>query len=82
MKVIVYGTMNCPDTVQALDEYKKHGIDVDFRDIDRDIKTLKDFLRLRDTKDVFENVRREHKVGVPFVIAQDGRMTLNWQEIL
>ncbi|MGI6076060.1 MAG: glutaredoxin [Pyramidobacter sp.] len=81
MKVMVYGTLNCPDTVAALEEYKKRGIDVDFKDIDGDIKTLKDFLRLRDTKDIFESVRTEHKVGVPLVIAQ-GKMTLDWREIL
>ena len=39
MKVIVYGTMNCPDTVDALREYKARGVDFEFRDIDADIKT-------------------------------------------
>lgn len=81
MKATVYGTLNCPDTVAALEEYKKRGIDVDFRDIDADIGTLKAFLRLRDTQPIFESVRAQHKVGVPLVIAQ-GKMTLNWKEIL
>lgn len=45
MKVTVYGTMNCPDTVDALREYKARGIAVEFRNIDADIKTLKEIGR-------------------------------------
>lgn len=32
MKIIVYGTMICPDTVDALELFKKNSIDVDYRD--------------------------------------------------
>ena len=82
MKVVVYGTRNCPDTVAALDAYEKRGIDVDFRDIDSSIATLKAFLTLRDTNDAFASVRVKHSVGVPCVIREDGTLTLDWEEIL
>ena len=82
MKVIVYGTMNCPDTVDALREYKARGVDFEFRDIDADIKTLKEFLKLRDTEDVFAEARQEHFVGVPCVVRDDGSLTLDWESLL
>ena len=82
MKLTVYGTRNCPDTVAALAEYEKHGVTVDFRDIDADIATLKEFLTLRDTEDVFAPVRERHGVGVPCVIKEDGTLTLDWESVL
>lgn len=82
MKVTVYGTMNCPDTVDALREYKARGIAVEFRDIDADIKTLKEFLKLRDTEEAFADARQEHFVGVPCVVKEDGSLTLDWESLL
>ena len=82
MKLTVYGTRNCPDTVAALVEYEKRGVTVDFRDIDADIATLKEFLTLRDTEDVFAPVRERHGVGVPCVIKEDGTLTLDWESVL
>lgn len=82
MKVTVYGTMNCPDTVDALREYKARGFAVNFRDIDADIKTLKEFLKLRDTEAVFAEARQEHYVGVPCIVKEDGSLTLDWEELL
>ncbi len=82
MKLIVYGTLNCPDTVAALAEYEKRGFQVDFRDIDKSIATLKEFLTLRDTEAVFAPVRERHSVGVPCLIKEDGTITLDWEEVL
>ena len=82
MKLTVYGTRNCPDTVAALAVYEKRGVTVDFRDIDADIATLKEFLTLRDIENVFATVRERHGVGVPCVIKEDGTLTLDWESVL
>ncbi len=82
MKLVVYGTLNCPDTVEALEQYKAHGITVLFRDIDSSTKVLKEFLKLRDTEDVFAEVRKNHTIGVPCVIKEDKTLTLDWKEVL
>ena len=44
MKIIVYGTMICPDTVDALELFKKNSIDVDYRDFGDKISYLKALL--------------------------------------
>ncbi len=82
MKVVVYGTMNCLDTGEALKEYKAHGIEVLFRNIDSSTKVLKEFLKLRDTEDIFAEVRKSHSIGIPCVIKPDKTLTLDWKEIL
>ena len=82
MKLIVYGTRNCPDTCAALTEYNNRGIEVDFRNIDENIATLKEFLTLRDTEKIFAPVREHHGVGVPCVIKEDGSLTLDWETVL
>ena len=80
MKLTVYGTTHCPDTVEALRLYEEHRIAVDYRDICGGISTLKEFLKLRDTEPLFEEVRQSHKVGVPCVVKEDGSMTLDFEE--
>ena len=82
MKLIVYGTLNCPDTTAALTEYKNRGIDVEFRDIDKSTAILKEFLTLRDTEDCFAVVREKHGIGVPCVLKDDGSLTLDWESVL
>ena len=82
MRLTVYGTRNCSDTRAALAEYEKRGIEVDFRNIDTSVETLKEFLTLRDTESVFAPVRERHGVGVPCVIKEDGMLTLEWESVL
>ena len=67
---------------QLSEALEKRGVTVDFRDIDADIATLKEFLTLRDTEDVFAPVRARHGVGVPCVIKEDGTLTLDWESVL
>lgn len=82
MKLIVYGTMNCHDTVEALDAYKAAGYKVLFRDIDSSTKVMKEFLKLRDTEDVFKDVRANHTIGVPCIVKEDRTLTLDWKSLL
>lgn len=85
MKVTVYGSMLCPDCRNALDAYKKHGIEVDFHNITDALPELKKFLALRDdptNEALFAPVRASGGIGIPCVVAEDGKPTLDWEEIL
>lgn len=81
MKLKVYGTMNCPDTVDALKAYEEHGIEVDYHDIGDDIHALKQFLKLRDTLDVFSEARAKHFIGVPCILTPKG-VSLDWKKFI
>ena len=43
---------------------------------------MKKFLKLRDTSELFEDVKKEGRIGVPCFKLSDGTMTLNLNEAL
>ena len=78
MKIIMYGSEICPDCVHAIDILKKRtGIEIDYRNITESVKTMKEFLHYRDHDNVFEDIIREGKIGIPFFILEDGSKTFD-----
>ena len=78
MKITMYGAAICPDCVEAkaiLD--KREDIEMDFKNITESTKTLKEFLAYRDNDELFANVIREGKIGIPFFILEDGKKTFD-----
>ncbi|MBP1755401.1 MAG: glutaredoxin-like protein [Firmicutes bacterium] len=76
MRIIMYGTEICPDCVQAkglLNDRKN--IELDYRNITENTKTLKEFLAYRDHEDMFQPVKAEGRIGIPFFILGDGTKT-------
>ncbi len=82
MKIIVYGTMICPDTVDALELFKKNSIEVDYRDFGDKISYLKEFLAIRDSSTLFDGARQSKSIGVPCMIFEDGSITLDPEDVL
>ena len=74
LEMIVYGTLQCPDTVACIHALQVAGKAFVFRDISS-LPTLKEFLHYRDTEPVFASVKEAGGVGIPFIIHSDGRMT-------
>lgn len=78
MKVTVYGTEICIDCVQAKELLKNEpSIDVVYKDITENTKNLKEFLTLRDNDPMFEEIKKESKIGIPFFILEDGTKTFD-----
>ncbi|MCH3915529.1 MAG: hypothetical protein LKE29_09780 [Acidaminococcaceae bacterium] len=48
MRVTVYGSHLCPDTLFALNELKKNNVDLDFKNISIDFGALKEFMAIRE----------------------------------
>ena len=78
----VYGMMICPDCVKCREELDGAGILYEFRDFAECTRNLKEFLALRDQEAVFEGPRAEGKIGIPCLVTEDGRLTLDWTEFL
>ena len=76
--VKIYGSMLCPDCVRCLEELDRVQKEYVFLDFSADLKNLKEFLALRDGDSVFDEVRREGKIGIPCIVAEDGIVTLEW----
>lgn len=78
----IYGTLRCPDCVECCNDLDRAGIEYDFLDFDKDLKLLKDFLKLRDEDQAFDPVRTAGNIGIPCILREDGTLTLDWKEMM
>ena len=75
--MVVYGSKQCPDTMECLSYLAKSEIPHEFRDI-ADLLVLKEFLKYRDTLSLFDAVRASGGIGIPFIVQDDGQFTFEW----
>ena len=78
----IYGSILCPDCVQCREDLEKAGVAYEYLDFSELLLHLKEFLALRDSESVFEDVRSSGKIGIPCIVTEDGRVTLDWAEFL
>lgn len=78
----IYGSMMCPDCVQCRKELDQAGVRYEYLDFADSLWNVKLFLGLRDTEEVFAEVREAGKIGIPCIQREDGTVTLNWEEFL
>jgi glutaredoxin-related protein len=83
MKVIMYGTEICPDCVGAKKQLEKcSDIELDYRNITKSTRILKEFLSYRDHDEIFTSIVKDGKIGIPFFILEDGTKTLEVSDFL
>ena len=75
MKIIMYGAAACPDCAMAIEKLTATNVDLDFRDITKDLKNLKEFLSYRDNDEMFAPVIKAGGIGIPFFILEDQTRT-------
>lgn len=78
MKITMYGAAICPNCVEAkaiLEEHKD--IELNYKNIIESTTMLKQFLSYRDNDEMFANIIKEGKIGIPFFILEDGTKTLD-----
>ena len=76
----VYGMKTCGDCVAMQAEFDEKKIPYEFIEITDSVPLMKEFLTLRDTDPVFEDVRKEHRIGVPCFVLSTGKLTLDIAE--
>ena len=82
MKITVVGSHLCPDTLYALCQLRDRNIEVDFKDLSASLPDLKEYLSLRQSLDIYKNVRDAGGIGIPCFILEDGTKTLDLNEVL
>ncbi len=78
----IYGSKLCPDCVACKNCLDANGVSYEFTDITSSMKMLKEFLKERDKNPVFEDARENGYVGIPALVADDGKITLDWKQYL
>lgn len=70
-----YGTMLCPDCVEADKLIKEKKIECEYICITDSTANLKEFLRLRDTREEFAEIKKEGNIGIPCFLKDDGTIS-------
>ncbi len=82
MKVTVVGSHLCPDTLYALNELVKAGVEIDFKNMSGALADLKVYLALRDSEPMYEKVKAGGGIGIPCFILEDGTKTMDLKDVL
>ena len=72
----VYGSMLCPDCVEAREYFEKVNYKYEFINITESMKNLKEFLALRDNRKEFEEVKKLGYIGIPAILTDDNKIIL------
>lgn len=82
MKVTIVGSHLCEDTVNTLKLLKEKEIEVEFFNLSEDLSALKKYLYYRETETMYDEVRKNGGIGIPFLILEDGEKTFDVNEVL
>lgn len=82
MKITVIGSHLCPDTLYALNRLAASGAETSFRDILSCHADLQAYLHIRETSELYAEIRGTQRLGVPCFVREDGSMTLSLDEVL
>jgi len=73
----VYGSEICGDCRDFKALMAQRGFEVEYVDITESVANLRAFLNLRDTNAVFDEIRREGRIGIPAFVSEAGEVTLD-----
>lgn len=76
-KVKIFGSELWAGCEPAKEYLLQKGIkDIEYLDITKSLKDLKNFLKIRDTSPMYAGVRKIGRVGIPLIIFNDEEMIL------
>lgn len=75
---ILYFSNLCPDTDPAIKVLDKEGVSYDMRDITLSLAYMKEFLKLRDSRNEFDDAKKEGYIGIPVLLMEDGSLRHNF----
>ncbi|MCD8075505.1 MAG: glutaredoxin [Lachnospiraceae bacterium] len=82
MKVILYGSHLCQDTLYDLMKVKEAGIRPVFENISVNFEAMKAFMKIRETDPLLAPLKEQNRLGIPLFEFEDGSRTLDWKEVV
>lgn len=80
---ILYGSQHWPGCAPVKEFLDKNNFKYTYVDITESMKNLKEFLKIRDTKDAYKGIRGRAIVGIPMLkINDDVLLALNEEGLL
>ncbi len=80
--LVIYGTDQCPDCVNCKADLDRAGVSYEYRNISENLLYLKEFLSHRDQNPLFTPVKEAGKIGIPCIVAQEGSVSLTWEQYM
>ena len=74
-KIFLFGSQQCPDCVAMKEVLDANKIRYSFIDIQDSLGKLKMFLKHRDVRPEFDEIRANGGVGIPFLFVNNGEWT-------
>lgn len=78
----IYGSMLCPDCVKCREDLDRAGVEYEYLDFADSLKNLKAFLKLRDENELFDELKRQGKIGIPCIVKEEGTVLLSWEDLM
>lgn len=79
--ITIYGMPSCPDCAYVHDQIEGRDDEFDYVDIGEHVRNLKEFIHLRDTEPVFDEVKKNGWLGIPCFVTEDGKVTVTPEEV-
>lgn len=76
----VYGTDICIDCRNYKAIQKSRGFEAEYIDITESTANMKAFFEIRDTAELYSEIREAHTIGIPLFVREDGVMTMDIDE--
>ena len=76
----IYGMITCPDCSYLLDQISGLEDEYEYIEIGEHVLKMKEFLRIRDSKDnteIFKDIKATGGVGIPCFVLENGRISLD-----
>ena len=76
----VYGAEICIDCRNYKAIQNNRGFEAEYIDITENTKNLREFLKIRDTEELFNLVKEHNGIGIPLFVREDGVKTFDINE--
>lgn len=76
------GTRNCPDCIDAESVLKQASISYEYVDISGSAENLVYFVRMRDQRAEFDEMKKNGYVGIPCFLMEDGSLLFDENKVI
>lgn len=80
--MLIFGMNVCPDCVKVKETLEREKISYMYKEITESTGAMKQFLKLRDSREEFESVKASGNIGVPCFLMDDKRILFDIDEVV
>ncbi len=70
--ITIFGSDQCPKTVKILELCKERGIEANYRNFEKELKSVWEFVVIRDENTNFDKTKTAKRLGIPGIVCENG----------